>query len=484
MKLFKLIKLGHKNITHHKKQTIFTVIIIGSLFSILMALQFLVQGIENIVIKEYNQTLAEKTYIVARNSNSGDMEDAHNKASAKCHDNIPEEPLETYNIRYMKCLNNSNYEEETFAKDQDINKINQIFSNRSKPYNGKIAGNIQFINYQPIVPIELFKKLITADLSKKPIDALPVIMNFEGAAKLIDQRISKKASNQEKLDLIKKVRVETIGKTFDINEKKIYIAGIMPYGKDSVKIAKADTEFKLLDIILENIISPSDFSFIYLNDNSQIVKDFMTKFNFTYYATILEFEKLEDAYKYYQYENHIVDPNIWSNNDYKKAKHTISELLTNKIQTVYKFKLFKFMISFANYVLLVVAVIVIVFTFLKLINQDSKLMALYRSLGATGFDVFLIYFWYILELCLLAIVYSFVVAGTLVLIISNHYSADFNSEISLFFGRILTDFKIFIGFNQELVQIVMVILLSAPLVSILTIDQLSMKNTAKRLKRQ
>ena len=47
MKLPKLIKLGHRNLVHHKKQTILTVVVIGALFSILIAVQFIFQGLED-----------------------------------------------------------------------------------------------------------------------------------------------------------------------------------------------------------------------------------------------------------------------------------------------------------------------------------------------------------------------------------------------------------------------------------------------------
>lgn len=47
MKLPKLIKIGHRNLVHHKKQTILTVVVIGALFSILIAVQFIFQGLED-----------------------------------------------------------------------------------------------------------------------------------------------------------------------------------------------------------------------------------------------------------------------------------------------------------------------------------------------------------------------------------------------------------------------------------------------------
>lgn len=54
--------------------------------------------------------------------------------------------------------------------------------------------------------------------------------------------------------------------------------------------------------------------------------------------------------------------------------------------------------------------------------------------------------------------------------------------VSLFYVKNIT--ATFIGFNLEIIKIIGAILLSAPIVSILTLDQLSIKNATRRLKKQ
>ena len=66
MKLPKLIKLGHRNLVHHKKQTILTVVVIGVLFSILIAVQFIFQGLEDFHRQQSLGVFDNKIYITAQ----------------------------------------------------------------------------------------------------------------------------------------------------------------------------------------------------------------------------------------------------------------------------------------------------------------------------------------------------------------------------------------------------------------------------------
>ena len=124
------------------------------------------------------------------------------------------------------------------------------------------------------------------------------------------------------------------------------------------------------------------------------------------------------------------------------------------------------------------------FTFLRLVTQDSRLIAMYRSLGATAQDVWFIYLWYVFELCLLTVLFALSTGALLALGVSWHYSADFNAAASLFYAKHITGLVPLIGFNLEIIKIIGAIVISAPIVSILTLDQLSMKNVARRLKKQ
>ncbi len=474
MKLLRLFKLGHKNLTHNKKQTILTIIVIGSLFSVLIGLQFIVQGVENYLIKQNNRIFSDTIYFSASGCNTRKIEAIY----ASCLEKEEEEMFECHNEISKQPLSCSS----------DADKINKLFSERSKNYGGEVIGNIKTVKKDntdyTFYPHDVFKNQIESDLTKRPADTVPALASFYRAAELAGIIIPKQiATNQEKLDLISKVRSESIGKVFDYNGSKIFVAGILPFGAASPTLARNDYDFRVLDLIISaNFETSAPIYFI--NDNSDYVKNFIEQATLYEYSSVIKFTDLYQAYSYYKFENNLFEPSLFAQNAPKSPEYLVRELVANRLSTIHNYKLLRFMISFANYILLIIAIIIIVFTFLKLVNQDSRLIALCRSLGATSKDVFVIYFWYLLELCLLTAIYATIVAIIFAVITSQYYAADFTTSTSLYFGQKISDPVLLLGFNIEFVKIIAVILFSAPLASLLTLDQLSMKNVAKRLKKQ
>ncbi len=296
MKLLKLIKLGHKNITHHKKQTILTIIIVGSLFSLLIALQFVVQGVQNIFINKEDEITSGKTYIQARNSSESYHQDLRMKNIIECEkqtgyeyskdvnwndneNNKINKNKEQKQEKFYNCKDEKDKKTDFWKKDQDINKINKIFNKRAKKYNGRVVSNVQYVVLKngieySFYSLKTFKNLIEVDLSKAPKGSIPTIISFNKAADLINKEYSSDISNKKKREIIKYIRNNTLGKVFEEVGQKLYIVGVMHYGKDSPTLSKYEGDIKILDIILSNINEKYSFS-IYINDNSQNVKDFI-----------------------------------------------------------------------------------------------------------------------------------------------------------------------------------------------------------------
>ena len=137
--------------------------------------------------------------------------------------------------------------------------------------------------------------------------------------------------------------------------------------------------------------------------------------------------------------------------------------------------------NFAMAVLIVVALVIVLFTFVRIINDEAKTIALYRSLGATGKDIFLIYLCELFEFSLFTILFAFLVGGGIALLVSGNYSELLSKSINKNFGF---NFSItpLIGFNFYHILIALTILALAPLSAILSLDKLSTKNIAKKLK--
>ncbi len=133
---------------------------------------------------------------------------------------------------------------------------------------------------------------------------------------------------------------------------------------------------------------------------------------------------------------------------------------------------------------MIIAIIIVVFTFIRLVDQDARLVALYRSLGATKLDVFTIYLWYLMELCLLSILLASVIGLVMACIISLLNMPALKVELEAFYGLKPQIPLVLVGINAQIAKLMATIMIIAPATSILTIDQLSSRNIAKRLKNE
>lgn len=480
MKFLKLAKLGHRNLIHHKKQTIFTIIVVGSLFSVLVAIQLVMQGLENFYIKQNLSVFNGSTYIAAQACRRSELLSVSSTHQCVKDDGKFDE----------QCLKNHNQKPAPCSTNQQ--QVNALFANRTKPYGGEVIGNVEIRNYQYInlyiYPQEIFTNNITADLSNKPQDALATIVTIHQAASLLEIRMDRIESRQAKLKIIDEIKSKAIGKIFTYNDQKIFIAGILPYGAPYISVARHERDMRPLDWFLHEISVHDNITnnsgLILINDKSPAINKVLTNSTLYAYQALIKFDSPDRACDYFRYELDYVAPSLFGTNRSQTPQYMVNELSTNSVKTQLSFEFKRFTSSFAIYVLLVTAVIIIVFTFLRLVTQDSRLIALYRSLGATASDVWFIYLWYVFELCLLTVAYALIIGILLALSVSKHYSIDFNIGASLFYIKHITEFVPFIGFNLEIVKIIGAILLAAPITSILTLDQLSMRNIARRLKKQ
>lgn len=133
-------------------------------------------------------------------------------------------------------------------------------------------------------------------------------------------------------------------------------------------------------------------------------------------------------------------------------------------------------------VILITAVLITIFTFSQLVDQDAPTIALYHSMGASTNNISLIYLFYLLELCALTII-----AGITIGLIFSGLTTALNATA---FAQRLQDFYLlsttphvsFIGISQDLLFIILAIIATAPIVLAFTQKHFSAQYVAKRLK--
>ena len=123
-----------------------------------------------------------------------------------------------------------------------------------------------------------------------------------------------------------------------------------------------------------------------------------------------------------------------------------------------------------------------VFTLIRLIDQDSQSIALFRSLGASGADIFVIYLFFLLELCALAATFAVFIGIILSIIISIFNNASLAATIATHYLTIPKNPIVLFGINSSCFVLIIIMLTIAPLCLLLSIDHFSNKNIAKRMK--
>ena len=159
-----------------------------------------------------------------------------------------------------------------------------------------------------------------------------------------------------------------------------------------------------------------------------------------------------------------------------------NSIFTNTTNISDLFRSYRFMLNFLQIVLLITAVIITTMTFAHIIDQDAATVALYRSMGATTGNIYLIYFLYILELCFLAIFTSLIIALIIVLIMTLTSSSALSQRLQDYYVLASAPHVSFLGIDINFFIVVIAILLVAPLTLVTTHRRFSNKHIARKLK--
>lgn len=135
-------------------------------------------------------------------------------------------------------------------------------------------------------------------------------------------------------------------------------------------------------------------------------------------------------------------------------------------------------------VLAIIALLVTVSTFVHLIESDAPTIALYKARGASIWQLYLVYFVYLLELCVLAAVLSIIVGLMLALGMSvMSVAMGFGEAVQGFFGLERAPIIVILaGVDATFWRALGLMLLVAPVVLLLTSWRFSSRHIAKSLK--
>lgn len=385
MRLKDVLHISTKNIRIYLKRNLLIMAVMEIIFGLVLTINLWFQGMVNCYMELANRPTDGKVIIEATNSIAGMV--------------IDEEQPQT-------------------TRQEMIADI--------EAYGGKVLGEAEkFGAFGSIVlPEDIVKNAIEVDLSKAPIDAAPVLVStFLGEQLLGKNFPAESTSAIKKQKDYEELRDSLIGKTFtDTQGSKYYVVGLSSgnfhVGNLSFKQLER-TNNNLLNPILELITTPNGQPIIIDNGkskqwqrNEEIISDIVMPMDDSD-TVIAIFDSSAEAYEYFRQGK-----GKFMNVDFSNRTYLVNIVAGVSPETQYIINMMRMAINIISVVLGIIATVVVVFTSIRLVDQDKQNIALYYSLGATTGQVRMVYLCYFLELMIGAAVLAFGLASAVVLAFS------------------------------------------------------------------
>lgn len=282
---------------------------------------------------------------------------------------------------------------------------------------------------------------------------------------------------------------ETDSHLYDRLEGKLYRVGSIPStepGKPTL------SGFNPLNIILAQLAGAINDDFLLVDDGSGKIEEFMRGQLEEYLAgergwydagspvKKTAVVKFDDPYAAVAFDS--PDEEALGVKLYNNIEYYAQDLFGTTVMVANSFNTQRVLLIAVEVLLLIVAVIVAVLTFAHLIDQDAATVALYRAMGASTDNIYVIYFLYLVELCLLAIAATIVIAFLFVGLVALTSMGSLAVRLQEFYHlRELPKITLFM-FNGSFWSILAIIMTIAPFSLFFTLRRFSAKHIAKKLK--
>lgn len=436
LKFSDALHLSWSNISQHKSRSVIIVLTISVLFGVVMAFNFMLEGLGETTFDAAMQASDGKIYIVTGYDS----------------------PLDTG--------------KDGFYRDGELKDMYEEIRALAEQHHGQIIGRyLQYNigNSRWIVNKELAERFGNLDLSKLEGHQVPYV-----SPRMEPEDFDKSLKNP---DGTRDKSLVKVGTYPSLAPGKPTLPGFNPL---NLLLSRMGGGYPTNPLIVDD---GSDRITEYLQN---IINQYGYERNLTPYLDqdVIMFDNYDDAVAYYwnvAYGNERLPKYIEVSGSEKYAMLS-SEQFSDVIGAELITRNTRNTLIFIEIFLIIVAVVIATLTFAHIIDQDATTIALYRSLGASTGNIYLVYFLYLLEMCVLAvlacIVMAMVLAGLLWL-----FNADaLAKRLQEFYMLSSTPKVVLFGFDSLFYGIVGSIMIIAPITLLLTLHNFSNQHIAKKLK--
>ena len=421
-----VLRISLKNIRIYLKRNLIIMATMGIIFGLILTINLWLQGMENSYTELANQSTEGRVIIEATNSMEGMIID----------DALPK-------------------------------TTRQEIAEDIEAHGGKVLGDAEKFGLfgSVVLSKELVENRIMVDMEEVPVDAAPVLVSTFLGEQLLGKSFSAEYTNAvRKQKDYKEYQDKLIGKTFtDTYGAKYYVVGLNSgnFHVDNLSFNQLERgSNNILNPVLAFVATPNGTPIVIDNGKSEswqkgesvsLKETVDTKAEGESLVAI--FDDNTSAYNYFQYGR-----GRFMNVDLPSRTYSVNIVAGMSPETMYIMENMNFVINIVSVALGLIAAIVVVFTSIRLVDQDRQNVALYYSLGATTRQVRTIYLFYFLELMIGAAILAFCSASVIVLAFSFLNQEILGIQSALGFNLVATPGEIWYAVNAGTFVIIVAML--------------------------
>lgn len=454
MRLTDYLRLGFAGVKAHKKRAFTVVLIVGLLFSVITAGAFILQGLENIALETMLAPTDGRVLVVS-------------------------------SVDTKICGDNCDIATEVV----EIKKNVERYDGKLIP--AKISQTADGMFYRT-------EEKVFSSETNNATDVTRVIVPLGTAANLAGIEMPERdAEVADKLAATQEVREKTLGKVVK-NEasEKYYITEILPSGvyANNLSFMNIGQGGNPLDLILGQIRTGVSQNFITKSAKTEPKMDeddmgqssgFIVMEDIDAEAmgmVLAQFEDVKAAYNYYQDKaNYCSETDRIFNMCGKDCKYQVVSAVSDPTMTYENLQNAWLVFMLIAAVLTIIALIIAISTYGRLIGKDLKIISLYHALGATKRQIRVVYAVYLLMLSLMAVVFAILLGLAFAATLSIMNMEALKQVWTLAFGTQASEIWL-IGWNNLVWWIVGVMMLAPVVAVVLGNGNFTSKELARKMK--
>ena len=457
MRTLDYLRLGAAGMKAHKKRALVVVMIVGLLFGVVAAGAFFLQGLEQVALAEMLAPTEGKVLVMSSVDTRACGEDCEVAAEVE----KMKEKIGEYGGEVVPAAVRQTAEGMFYVVDEGV--FGEVFSGVKADSAESEGGEAMTV----VVPLEVAAELAGIEMPESG------------------------ASVAERMVAIYKVREAALGRTVESETGARYeVAGILPGGvyATDLSLVYAGQSGNPLNMLFGQVKTGMSQSFGVgagdgLAEAEATSGELAGEVDAEAMGMVLAvFEDIEAAEGYYRDEvNYCAEVDRMMRRCSEEYRYQVAAAVADPLGTYDNLQQVWSVFKIAAAVLAAIAVLIALSTYVRLLGGDVKIIALYHAMGATGWQIRLVYLTYLVMLSALAVGFAVILGLGLAAGLSLVNMAALKEVFAMGFG-VVTEEIWLVGWSEVIWWLVGALLVAAVLAVVLGNGNFAGKELGKRMK--